>query len=84
MLIFLVQVSVGDLLEESNIVLGVASDIDHAFYFPDVELDLGDDYSCSEVGDEEVNDCFEEDPSSANESDCEPEPETAAYVVSSL
>ena len=71
---FLIQVSVGDLLEESNIVLGnrsVASDIDE-FYFPDVdattEADLGDgDYSEVDLEDDdcieealEDSDCFEE------------------------
>ena len=70
---FFIQVSVGDLLEESNIVLGnrsEASDVDE-FYFPDVgattEVDLGDDeYSKVDLEDEhrieealEDNDCFE-------------------------
>ena len=74
-----IQVSVGDLLEQSNIVLGnrsVASDVDE-FYFPDLvgattEVDLGDDdYSEVDLEDDdcieealEDNDCFEEGPSS--------------------
>ena len=66
---FLIQVSVQDLLEESNIVLGnrsAASDID-VFYFPDVdattEADLWDDDCIKEtLGD---TDCFEEGPFSA-------------------
>ena len=70
---FFIQVSVGDLLEESNIVLGnrsEASDVNE-FYFPDVgattEVDLGDDESSKvDLEDDhrieealEDNDCFE-------------------------